>query len=79
MKCHFIEQFTSPMKKFRYTETGKFVEFCPPAHSFHGKIKAFKLSNIAGAYWLGKEAIPSSSASRTSFYSKKRWTSTCPA
>src|ERR1700677_4444730 len=51
MKCHFIEQFTKPDEKISIYRTGKFVDFCRGPHlPSTGKIKAFKLLNIAGAY-----------------------------
>jgi threonyl-tRNA synthetase len=54
MKCHFIEQFTKPDEKISIYRTGKFTDFCRGPHiPSTGKIKAFKLFNIAGAYWLG--------------------------
>ncbi|MBV8477722.1 MAG: threonine--tRNA ligase [Acidobacteria bacterium] len=56
MKCHFIEQFTRPEEKISIYKTGKFLDFCRGPHiPSTGKIKAFKLLNIAGAYWLGDE------------------------
>ena len=59
MKCHFIEQFTKPGEKISIYKTGKFVDFCRGPHvPSTGKIKAFKLLNIAGAYWLGDEKNP---------------------
>ncbi len=73
MKCHFIEQFTRPDEKISLYKTGKFVDFCRGPHiPSTGKIKAFKLLNIAGAYWLGKEGNPQlQRIYGTSFYSKK--------
>ncbi|MBV9087737.1 MAG: TGS domain-containing protein, partial [Acidobacteriaceae bacterium] len=59
MKCHFVEQFTAPDEKISLYRTGKFVDFCRGPHiPATGKIKAFKLLNIAGAYWLGDEKNP---------------------
>jgi threonyl-tRNA synthetase len=73
MKCHFIEQFTKPDEKISIYRTGKFTDFCRGPHiPSTGKIKAFKLFNIAGAYWLGKEGNPQlQRIYGTSFYSKK--------
>src|SRR5256714_14400330 len=49
MKCHFIEQFTKPDEKISIYKTGKFLDFCRGPHiPSTGKIKAFKLLNIAG-------------------------------
>jgi len=73
MKCHFIEQFTAPDEKISLYRTGKFVDFCRGPHlPSTGKIKAFKLLNIAGAYWLGDEKNQQlQRIYGTSFYSKK--------
>jgi threonyl-tRNA synthetase len=73
MKCHFIEQFTKPDEKISVYRTGKFTDFCRGPHiPSTGKIKAFKLLNIAGAYWLGDEKNPQlQRIYGTSFYSKK--------
>ncbi|MGZ4832307.1 MAG: threonine--tRNA ligase [Terriglobales bacterium] len=73
MKCHFIEQFTQPDEKISLYKTGKFVDFCRGPHlPSSGKIKAFKLLSIAGAYWLGDEKNPQlQRIYGTSFFSKK--------
>ena len=73
MKCHFIEQFTQPDEKISIYKTGKFVDFCRGPHiPSTGRIKAFKLLNIAGAYWLGDEKNPQlQRIYGTSFFSKK--------
>ncbi len=73
MKCHFIEQFTEPDEKISIYQTGKFQDFCRGPHiPSTGKIKAFKLFNIAGAYWLGDEKNPQlQRIYGTSFFSKK--------
>src|SRR3984957_5036979 len=56
MKMHFVEQFTKPYEKISIYRSGKFTDFCRGPHiPSTGKIKAFKLLNIAGAYWLGDE------------------------
>jgi threonyl-tRNA synthetase len=73
MKCHFIEQFTAPDEKISIYRTGKFQDFCRGPHiPSTGRIKAFKLTSIAGAYWLGDEKNPQlQRIYGTSFYSKK--------
>jgi threonyl-tRNA synthetase len=73
MKCHFIEQFTKPDEKISIYKTGKFLDFCRGPHiPSTGRIKAFKLLNIAGAYWLGDEKNPQlQRIYGTSFFSKK--------
>src|SRR6204780_3466187 len=73
MKCHFIEQFTKPDERISIYRTGKFTDFCRGPHiPSTGKIKAFKLFNIAGAYWLGDEKNPQlQRIYGTAFFSKK--------
>jgi threonyl-tRNA synthetase len=73
MKVHFIKQFTKPDEKISIYRTGKFTDFCRGPHiPSTGKIKAFKLLNIAGAYWLGDEKNPQlQRIYGTSFFSKK--------
>ncbi len=73
MKCHFIEQFTKPDERISLYRTGQFTDFCRGPHiPSTGKIKAFKLLNIAGAYWLGDEKNPQlQRIYGTSFFSKK--------
>src|SRR5579862_5147721 len=50
-KCELVEEkATEPIVSF-YT-TGKFIDFCRGPHiPSTGRIKAFKLMNVAGAYW----------------------------
>jgi threonyl-tRNA synthetase len=73
MKCHFIEQFTRPDEKISIYRTGKFLDFCRGPHlPSTGKIKAFKLTNISGAYWLGDEKNPQlQRIYGTAFFSRK--------
>src|SRR5712672_2818 len=73
MKCHFIEQFTKPDETISIYKSGKFLDFCRGPHiPSTGRIKAFKLLTIAGAYWLGDEKNPQlQRIYGTSFYSKK--------
>jgi threonyl-tRNA synthetase len=73
MKCHFIEQFTKPDEKISIYKTGKFQDFCRGPHiPSTGKIKAFKVLNVAGAYWLGDEKNQHlQRIYGTSFFSKK--------
>jgi threonyl-tRNA synthetase len=73
MKCHFIEQFTKPDEKISIYKTGKFTDFCRGPHiPSTGRIKAFKLTNLSGAYWLGDEKNQQlQRIYGTSFYSKK--------
>src|SRR6516164_1151043 len=57
-KCELIaEKADEPMVSF-YT-TGKFIDFCRGPHIPSTKrIQAFKLMNVAGAYWKGQEGNP---------------------
>ncbi|HKW88136.1 MAG TPA: threonine--tRNA ligase [Candidatus Acidoferrales bacterium] len=57
-KCELVEEkATEPMVSF-YT-TGKFIDFCRGPHiPSTGRIRAFKLTNVAGAYWKGHEGNP---------------------
>src|SRR5579859_1691884 len=73
MKVHFIEQFTKPGEPISTYRNGRFVDFCRGPHvPSTGRIKAFKLTNIAGAYWLGDEKNPQlQRIYGTSFFSKK--------
>src|SRR5712691_5506271 len=73
MKCHFIEQFTKPEEKISIYKTGKFTDFCRGPHiPSTGRIKAFKLTSLSGAYWLGNDKNPQlQRIYGTSFYSKK--------
>ncbi len=73
MKCHFIEQFTAPDEKISIYKTGKFTDFCRGPHiPSTGRIKAFKVLSIAGAYWLGDEKNPQlQRIYGTSFFSRK--------
>jgi threonyl-tRNA synthetase len=57
-KCELIEEKAAePMVSF-YT-TGKFIDFCRGPHiPSTGRIRAFKLMSVAGAYWKGREDNP---------------------
>src|SRR5437016_3685502 len=73
MKVHFVEQFTKSGEPISTYRNGNFVDFCRGPHvPSTGRIKAFKLLNIAGAYWLGDEKNPQlQRIYGTSFFSKK--------
>ena len=73
MKVHFIEQFTRPGEPISTYRNGRFVDFCRGPHvPSTGRIKAFKLTSIAGAYWLGDEKNPQlQRIYGTSFFNKK--------
>src|SRR5579863_8298081 len=57
-KCELVEEKADePLVSF-YT-TGKFIDFCRGPHIPSTKrIQAFKLTNVAGAYWKGQEGNP---------------------
>jgi threonyl-tRNA synthetase len=56
MKVHFIERFTKPGEEISLYKNGNFTDFCRGPHvPSTGRVKAFKVMSIAGAYWLGDE------------------------
>ena len=56
MKVHFIEKFTHPGEQISLYRNGSFTDFCRGPHiPSTGRVKAFKITSIAGAYWLGDE------------------------
>jgi threonyl-tRNA synthetase len=57
-KCELVEEkATEPMVSFY--STGKFIDFCRGPHiPSTGRIQAFKLMSVAGAYWKGAEGNP---------------------
>jgi threonyl-tRNA synthetase len=56
MKVHFIEKFTHPGDEISLYRNGSFTDFCRGPHiPSTGRVKAFKVTSIAGAYWLGDE------------------------
>jgi threonyl-tRNA synthetase len=56
MKLHFIERFTKPGDAISLYKNGSFTDFCRGPHvPSTGRVKAFKVMSIAGAYWLGDE------------------------
>ena len=59
MKEHFIEKFTKPGDQVSLYKNGSFTDFCRGPHvPSTGRVKAFKVMSIAGAYWLGDEKNP---------------------
>ena len=73
MKCELIEDKTEGDKISVYKTGEQFLDFCRGPHiPSMGRIKAFKLLSIAGAYWKGDER--NARLQRiygTSFFSKK--------
>src|SRR6202046_5149019 len=56
MKVYFIEKFTKPGDEISVYRNGGFTDFCRGPHvPSTGRVKAFKVMSIAGAYWLGDE------------------------
>ena len=56
MKVHFIEKFTEPGEEISLYRNGGFTDFCRGPHvPSTGRVKAFKVTSVAGAYWLGDE------------------------
>ena len=57
-KCELVEEKANELMVSFYT-TGKFIDFCRGPHIPSTKrITAFKLMNVAGAYWKGQEGNP---------------------
>jgi threonyl-tRNA synthetase len=73
MKMHFVERFTKPGDEISLYRNGSFVDFCRGPHvPSTGRVKAFKVMNLAGAYWLGDEKNPQlQRVYGTAFFSKK--------
>jgi threonyl-tRNA synthetase len=73
MKVHFIERFTRPGDEVSLYRNGNFTDFCRGPHvPSTGRIKAFKVTNLAGAYWLGDEKNPQlQRLYGTAFFSQK--------
>jgi threonyl-tRNA synthetase len=59
MKAHFVERFTKPGEAISFYRNGAFEDFCRGPHvPSTGRVKAYKVTNLAGAYWLGDEKNP---------------------
>src|SRR5581483_4641895 len=73
MKTHFVTKFTEPGSDVSFYRNGHFVDFCRGPHvPSTGRVKAFKITNLAGAYWLGDEKNPQlQRIYGTAFFSKK--------
>ena len=73
MKVHFVEKFTQPGEDVSLYRNGKFVDFCRGPHlPSTGRVRAFRVTNLAGAYWLGDEKNPQlQRIYGTAFFSKK--------
>jgi threonyl-tRNA synthetase len=54
-KLYFLSQIP-PTAKVTYYRNGPFLDLCRGPHlKTTGQVKAFKLTHVAGAYWLGNE------------------------
>jgi threonyl-tRNA synthetase len=54
-KVHFVGQIP-PGEKVTFYKNGRFLDLCRGPHvASTGEVKAFKLTHVAGAYWLGNE------------------------
>jgi threonyl-tRNA synthetase len=73
MKTHFVTKFTEPGSEVSFYRNGKFVDFCRGPHvPSTGRVKAVKITNLAGAYWLGDEKNPQlQRIYGTAFFSQK--------
>jgi threonyl-tRNA synthetase len=73
MKTHFVTKFTHPGEQVSFYRNGSFVDFCRGPHvPSTGRVKAVKVTNLAGAYWLGDEKNPQlQRVYGTAFYSQK--------
>ena len=73
MKTHFVTRFTEPGSQVSFYRNGSFVDFCRGPHvPSTGRVKAVKVTNLAGAYWLGDEKNPQlQRIYGTAFFSKK--------
>ncbi|MGA3045523.1 MAG: threonine--tRNA ligase [Terracidiphilus sp.] len=73
MKTHFVTKFTEPGSEVSFYRNGKFVDFCRGPHvPSTGRVKAIKLTALAGAYWLGDEKNPQLQRIHgTAFFSQK--------
>ncbi|MGA3161938.1 MAG: threonine--tRNA ligase [Terracidiphilus sp.] len=73
MKTHFVTKFTVPGDQVSFYRNGKFVDFCRGPHvPSTGRVKAVKVTSLAGAYWLGDEKNPQlQRIYGTAFFSQK--------
>ncbi|MEE8257413.1 MAG: threonine--tRNA ligase, partial [Acidobacteriota bacterium] len=71
LKCELISEKAEAV--FSAYKTGKFLDFCLGPHiPSTGRIRAFKLLSVAGAYWKGDEtSYPMQRIYGTSFFNQK--------
>ena len=73
MKTHFVTRFTHEGEQVSFYRNGSFVDFCRGPHvPSTGRVKAIKVTSLAGAYWLGDEKNPQlQRIYGTAFFSQK--------
>jgi threonyl-tRNA synthetase len=73
MKTHFVTRFTEPGSEVSFYRNGHFTDFCRGPHvPSTGRVKAFNVLSLAGAYWLGDEKNPQlQRIYGTAFFSQK--------
>src|SRR6201996_3452278 len=73
MKTHFVTRFTHEGDDVSFYRNGGFKDFCRGPHvPSTGRVKAVKVTNLAGAYWLGDEKNPQlQRVYGTAFFSQK--------
>jgi threonyl-tRNA synthetase len=73
MKTHFVTKFTHPGEQVSFYRNGDFLDFCRGPHvPSTGRVRAVKLTALAGAYWLGDEKNPQLQRIHgTAFFSQK--------
>jgi len=59
LKCQLIDEKGGEMVSVYYIDGSPFIDFCLGPHVPHtGKLRAFKLLSLAGAYWMGDATQP---------------------
>lgn len=59
LKCELIEEKVTETASVYYIDNSPFIDFCLGPHVPHtGKLKAFKLLALSGAYWKGDAENP---------------------
>jgi threonyl-tRNA synthetase len=73
MKTHFVTKFTEPGSQVSFYRNGSFIDFCRGPHvPSTGRVKAVKVTKVAGAYWLGDEKnLQLQRVYGTAFFSQK--------
>jgi threonyl-tRNA synthetase len=59
LKCELIDEKVTDKASIYYIDNSPFIDFCLGPHVPHtGKLKAFKLLALSGAYWKGDASNP---------------------